>query len=202
MADRRGASRGRAPAWGEMLTERQIRAIHGFMVPGFTRESIRKAAGWQSPNGLNIALKCPAFRRALDRARREQAERVQINADRLVLELWRIALANITDVVGGGEDGISIRSLDSLPPQVKAAVAEVTQRDTADGRQIRVKMAPKLQAIEALLKHLGAAGPDRLELSGPDGGPVRVDTVSGLSTDELVEIIKGVADDALDEGGT
>lgn len=201
MADGRKTNRGRAPAWGEMLTERQIRAVNAFMVPGFTRESIRKAAGWRSHNGLRVALQSPAFVRALDRARREQAERVQINADRLVLELWRISLANITDVVTGDDGGISIRDLDALPPQIKAAIAEITQRDTSDGRQIRVKMASKLQAIEALLKHLGAAGSERLELSGPDGGPVRVDTVSGLSTDELVEIIKGVADDALDEGG-
>ena len=83
----------------------------------------------------------------------DRAKRNDVDADRVIEELARLAFGDLRSIVqvthrwkGRGE---AVRGMD--PGRGRDRQAEVAQ--TRQG--IRVKMHPKLQALEALAKHLG-----------------------------------------------
>lgn len=100
------------------------------------------------------------------------AERAEITVARLVEELGKIAFVNIGDVFESwGPDGIVLRESSELAPEVKAAIAEISETRSRGERTVRVKLHSKLDAAEKLGKYLGMFR-ERIEHSGPGGGPI------------------------------
>jgi len=116
---------------------------------------------WQSASRLSRSVK---VRHELDRRRELAASRSSVNAERVLAELARVGFSDLTaygELLQSGE-------LDNLPPGAAAALSEVTVETYADGRgagarevrRVRVKLHPKLAALEALAKHLGLFAAD------------------------------------------
>ena len=99
-----------------------------------TQAAIRAGYSVESAGSIGSELlKKPEIRARIDRAMAERSKRTGINADRVLLELGKIAFVNAIDSVKvkviPGEDG--------------------------DGVEREVRLADKLKALELCGKHLG-----------------------------------------------
>lgn len=131
-----------------------------------TQAAIR--AGYSPDTAKEIGcenLTKPNIRAHIDRAMAERSKRTGINADRVIMELAKIALVNAADVINA-EDA-TLR--EDAAPEDTAAIQSVKVKTfpTKDGEGVEreIKMADKLKALELLGKHLGMFK-DKLELSG------------------------------------
>ena len=113
------------------------------------------------------------------------AERAGVTVQRIVEELAKIGFANMADYMRAGEGGDPYLDFSALTRDQAAALSEVTVEDFKDGRgeeardvrRIKFKMHDKLNALEKLGKHVGMF-PNKVEVSGPNGGPVETKDVS------------------------
>lgn len=131
-----------------------------------TQAAIR--AGYSPDTAKEIGcenLTKPNIRAHIDRAMAERSKRTGVNADRVVMELAKIAFINAVDVINA--DDATLR--DDAAPEDTAAIQSVKVKTipTKDGEGIEreIKMADKIKALELLGKHLGMFK-DKLELSG------------------------------------
>ena len=81
----------------------------------------------------------------------DRAKRNDVDADRVIEELARLAFGDLRSIVQVVDGKVVVKPSAEWTRDEAATVAEVAQ--TRQG--IRVKMHPKLQALEALAKHLG-----------------------------------------------
>ena len=81
----------------------------------------------------------------------DRAKRNDVDADRVIEELARLAFGDLRSIVQVVDGKVVVKPSAEWTRDEAATVAEVAQ--TRQG--IRIKMHPKLQALEALAKHLG-----------------------------------------------
>ena len=83
-----------------------------------------------------------------------RAERTNISVDRVVTELARVAFANIKDIVEWGNGCVTLLDSDAIDADAAAAIAEVVQSDKDKGK-VKVRLHSKMEALNALGRHLG-----------------------------------------------
>lgn len=90
----------------------------------------------------------------LEELEQEQAERLEITADRIVQEIASVAFASITDVVEFDANGVTLKSSNKLKKRTKAAInsVSVTVNPKTGDVKTQVKMYDKLNALEKLMK--------------------------------------------------
>jgi phage terminase small subunit len=131
----------------------------------------------------------PEIRAAIDTAIAERGRRNHLTQDMVVRELRRIGFADIRKLVRWGaglvvpdpadpdgdevviRHGVQAVPSDEIDDDTAAAIVEVSQ--TKDGT-VRFKLADKRAALVDLGKHLGMFR-ERVELTGPGGGPIETD---------------------------
>jgi phage terminase small subunit len=128
----------------------------------------------------------------------ERSKRTEITADLVLQELLLIARSNLADAVG--EDG-KILGLREMPEEVQRVIAALEVKELFDNRRAdrvasgqvtRMRFWDKLRALELLGKHLGLFT-DKLELTGRDSGPVRVEmTMSEEQSRKFDEYLEGL----------
>jgi len=107
----------------------------------------------------------------LEKAFARKAARIEVTADNVIEELRRIGFADVRSVAGVTGGSVVAVNSDDWTPEVAAAVSELA--DTKEG--VRIKLHPKLPALESLAKHLGLYRPDALDVNlRSDGAPVQV----------------------------
>ena len=138
----------------------------------------------------------------------EGAAKAGVTVERIVNELAKIGFSDIRKAVkwqgeliqetenpDGGEvlvirnivsNHVQLISSDEVDDDTAAAISEVAQ--TKEG--LRVKMHSKLDALDKLGKHLGMFK-DKVEHSGPGGGPIKYRRVEDMTDDELFRIAAG-----------
>jgi phage terminase small subunit len=100
------------------------------------------------------------------------ATKTSITAQRVLEEMAKIGFVNLGDFVTIGPDGKSTVDLSKIPKEQMAAVSELQIDTDADGKQrVKVKLHDKRAALLDIGKHLGMFK-DKLEVSGPNGGPI------------------------------
>ena len=87
----------------------------------------------------------------------------------VIEELACIAFSDITDYCSFNSQGIQLKDSESMPNT--GAIAEVTQ--TQHG--VKLKLHSKMTALETVAKYLGLFK-ERLEISGPNGGPIEIES--------------------------
>lgn len=97
----------------------------------------------------------PIVLAALHELTADSMRRCQMNVPKLVRELANIIDGNITDIVDAGAKGLRIRDLSDMPRNITAAVKEIHETRNSQGRQMRVLMYDKLQAMQQLATLLG-----------------------------------------------
>lgn len=122
---------------------------------------------------------------AVDKAIAKRAEKTGITAERVLEELAKIGFSNMLDYMRPGADGDPYLDFSQLTRDQAAALQEVTVEDFKDGRgsdardvrRVKFKLADKRAALVDLGKHLGLFK-ERVEHTGPDGGPIQTESVS------------------------
>ena len=122
----------------------------------------------------------PQVRAAVDARIAERRAAHELEAERVIVELGRIAFADARELMEWGPDGMVLRDSADVPDDVAACVAEVSVQKAGT----RVKLHDKVKALELLGKHFGLFA-DRLkaEVSGPGGGPLQAQQL-------IVEFVK------------
>jgi len=155
-ADSRRRNGGRRPA---CLTSRQRLFVDHYLVNvNATQAAIgagysRKTADSQGQR----LLKNVEVAEAIEAAMRARAGRTEVNADRVVLELARIAFSDVTRIVQWGPKGVKLRPSAELSTDDRATIAKVSETvgRAGGGRTLTVRLHDKLGALVALGKHLG-----------------------------------------------
>ena len=156
------------------LTPKQAMFVREWLIDrNSTQAAIRAGYSEDSAGAIGSEnLKKPEIQAAVAREESLRAERLEVTADRIAVELKRIAFADLRDVIGieefeyqrqvKDESGevthvtetgtrVVARPTDSLTEEQAAALSEIAE--TKDG--LRVKMHSKVAALDQLGKILG-----------------------------------------------
>lgn len=155
------------------LTPKQHAFVQEYMVDlNATQAAIRAKYSAKTANRIGSEnLSKPVIQAAIAKAMEKRSERIEVTAENVIEELRRIGFADVRSV--GGVTGGSVVTVnsDDWTPEQAAAVAEIA--DTKEG--VRIKLHPKLPALESLAKHLGLHRPEALDVNlRSDGAPVQV----------------------------
>lgn len=149
------------------LTKKQKLFVDEYLIDlNATQAAIR--AGYSPDTAKAIGsenLTKPDISAQINKAMAERSKRTGVNADRVVMELAKIAFINAVDVINAEDATLK----DDAAPEDTAAIQSVKVKTfpTKDGAGVEreIKMADKIKALELLGKHLGMFK-DRVELSG------------------------------------
>jgi phage terminase small subunit len=179
------------------LTAKQRRFVEEYLVDLNASAAARRAgysARRADQQGLEN-LRKPEIAAAIQAAMEERGRRTEITADRVLLELARIAFFDPRKLFN--PDG-SPKALHELDDDTAAAIAGLEVLEEFDGHgedriQIGVvkkyKVADKNTALTNAMRHLGLYK-DKVELTGKNGGPVQQ---ANLSSEEFARIAVDVA---------
>lgn len=128
------------------------------------------------------------------------AEKAGVTVQRIVDELAKVGFANMQDYMRGGVDGDPYLDFCDLTRDQAAALGEVTVEDFKEGRgkdardvrRVKFKLHDKLSALDKLGRHLGMFK-ERVEHSGPGGGPIQTEDASASAREEIASRIAGLA---------
>lgn len=153
------------------LTAKQERFVAEYLIDlNATQAAIRAGYSEKSARVTGAEnLTKPAIQDAISEAKAKRSKRTEITQDRVLQELAKIGFADIRKAVTWGRspidsesenadlNGLGVYPVELVPSNevdddTAAAITEVSL--TAQG--VKVKMADKRAALEALLKHLAA----------------------------------------------
>ncbi len=140
------------------LTDKQQRFVDEYMLDSnATQAAIR--AGFKAKSaqqqGTRLLLNV-LVAKELKRRQGELARKFELSAERVIAEYAKIASSRITDYLTFRPGGVTLRNSNDIDVERLDAVAEVSEVLGKDGyRGVRFKLHNKLDALEALGKHLG-----------------------------------------------
>ena len=138
------------------FTEKQQRFVDEYLIDlNATQAAIR--AGYSVDTAAVIGcenLTKPNIQQAIAKEMAERSKRTGINQDRVVLELAKIALVKMTDVVDSDGRIREDATEDDLAC-IESVKYKSSESDTGSSVEREVKIASKLKALELLGKHLG-----------------------------------------------
>ena len=146
------------------MTKKQKRFIEEYLIDLNATQAVIRA-GYSPDTAKSIGsenLTKPDIQARIAKAMAERSKRTGVNADRVVMELAKIAFVNANDVI---DTETATVKADALPEDTAAIQSVKVKTFGEDGLEREIKMADKLKALELLGKHLGMFK-DKVELSG------------------------------------
>lgn len=138
------------------LSEQRQRFVDEYLIDlNGTQAAIRagysaKTAQEQSSRLLSNVM----VQEAISKAMAERSKRTGINQDRVVLELAKMALVKMTDIVDR-QGRIKDSATDDDLACIESIKYKESESDTGSSVEREVKIASKIKALELLGKHLG-----------------------------------------------
>ena len=121
-----------------------------------TQAAIRAGYSVESAGSIGSELlKKPEIRARIDRAMAERSKRTGINADRVLLELGKIAFVNAIDVINMTDATVLTDASRDDTAAIASVKVKVIPGEDGDGVEREVRLADKLKALELCGKHLG-----------------------------------------------
>lgn len=143
--------------------ERQLTAKQALFVKHYVHlknaSQAAKLAGYSEDNADSLGyqnLQIPLVRAAIQKELKQQNERLDLTADRVLLELFRIATVDLSEAYS---EGGALKLMHNIPEDVRRAIAGVETREECDtdGNKIadivKLKFVDKNRALESLAKH-------------------------------------------------
>lgn len=144
-----------------------------------TQAAIRAGYSPESAGSIGSEnLKKPEIRARIDKALAERSRRTGVNADRVIMELAKIAFVNSADVI----DVETATVKEGAALDDTAAIQSVKVKKIDGGIEREIKLADKSKALELLGRHLGIFK-DKIEVSGLEEQMDKLD--------DLVEQMRG-----------
>lgn len=146
------------------MTKKQKRFVEEYLIDlNATQAAIR--AGYSPDTAKEIGcenLTKPNISAEVSKAMAERSKRTGVNADRVVMELAKIAFVNADDVINSKDATLK----EDVSRDDTAAIQSVKVKKFGDdGLEREIKMADKIKALELLGRHLGMFK-DKVEVSG------------------------------------
>lgn len=162
------------------MNPKQTRFCEEYLIDlNATQAAIR--AGYSPDTAGSIGaenLKKPQIKKAIAKAMADRSRRTGVNAERVVMELAKIAFVNAANVIDA--DDATLKT--NATAEDLAAVQSVKVKSFGvDGVEREIKLADKIKALELLGRHLGMFD-DRLRLDA------KLDTGK---LDSILEQLKG-----------
>jgi phage terminase small subunit len=163
------------------LTPKQAAFVREYLVD-LNQTKAAERAGYPSKSAATQGSRLfrnVQVRAEIDKALSRRAARVEVTADEVLRELKRIGLSDIRQAY---TEGGRLKGIHEMPEDVARAIGGVETEELFEGEgrdreragdTVKVKFWPKVQALELLGKHLKMFT-DKTEVSGEDGGPLRV----------------------------
>ena len=143
------------------LTPRQSLFVAEYLIDLNAKQAAIRAGyakGSAADRGWELLHRCPPVMARLKEAMAERAQRTQIDAERVLKELARLAFADMRNYLTEGPNKtLVVRPLAQLSEDDRAALAEVQAEGDAKTLR-RIKLHDKRAALELLARHLGLAG--------------------------------------------
>lgn len=138
------------------LNEKRQRFVEEYLIDlNGTQAAIRAGYSAKTANEQASRLLTNVnVQQAISAAMAERSKRTGINQDRVVLELAKIALVKITDIVDS-QGRIKSTATDDDLACIESVKYKKFESDTGSSVEREVKIASKLKALELLGKHLG-----------------------------------------------
>lgn len=173
-----------------ILTAKQRRFVDAYVKAGCVDpEAAAIVAGYSPKTAGDQARQTLAkahIKQIVAKAQRRAADKADVKAAEVVREWARIAFADVRDLLSVAEGKVKVKPSDQWPERASRAVAEVRQ---LNGGGITLKLHSKTNALDSLGRYLGIlADKTKNEHTGPDGGPILVKALLGvteLSDEEL-----------------
>lgn len=166
------------------LSPRRQRFVDEYMID-LCQSKAAARAGYSDKTAraqASLIMRDPIVQAAVRKRMQERVLATHINADRVVLELAKLAFANMADFVQKSENGDILFDFSTVTDDHLAAITELTVEEYADPtgkRQVtrtRFKLADKRAALVDLGRHIGMFK-ERVELTGSGGGPIQSQVV-------------------------
>src|SRR4051794_38057642 len=149
------------------LNDRQARFVAEYLVDlNATQAAIR--AGYSPASARQVAGRVMTnddIAAAIAEAQAARGRRTEVTADRVVLELARVAFGDPRRVMSWGPGGVRLRPSAELADEEAAIVAEVGETTTKEGGSLRLKTVDKLGALRLLGQHLGMFGEGKVAVT-------------------------------------
>jgi phage terminase small subunit len=170
------------PAWAAELSEREWLFCEQFAVDlNATEAAVRAGYGKTRKRAKEQASKLRRNPRIAAAISRLVAERAGVTQTTLLTELGAIARSRVTDVLGLKDGDLIVKDLSELTDEQLGAIEAIEEVLGPDGaKTLKIKFHDKLGAIALLMKALGM-NKSRVELSGPGGAPIQVETTHAVA---------------------
>lgn len=149
------------------MTKKQKLFVEEYLIDlNATQAAIR--AGYSPDTAKAIGsenLTKPDIRAQIDKAMAERSKRTGVNADRVVMELAKIAFINAMDVIDTKTATVKADALPEDTAAIQSVKVKTSSSENSEMVEREIKMADKIKALELLGKHLGMFK-ERVELSG------------------------------------
>ena len=153
------------------LTDKQHRFCEEYLANGYNGTQAAISAGYSEDSARQLAsdtLSKPYIQTYLEDRKAQIAARLEVNQDRILRELSRIAFSDIRKLYNVDGALKSVHDLDDDAACVLASVETYEERieGEAVGENKKVKVYDKLKAIETINKMLGYNAPDKSVVTG------------------------------------
>lgn len=141
------------------MTDKQAQFVEEYLIDlNATKAAIR--AGYSEDSAKGIAwelMQKPDIAAAIDKGKLERIARTRVTADRVVVELARIAFSDIRTFLSWSGRDIELKASEEISDDDAACIEEISENLNAQGMNaIKIKLHSKLRALELLGKHTGA----------------------------------------------
>lgn len=173
-----------APTWAA-LSDRERRFVEEYVIDLSGRDAgIRAGLGRTPKSATEMASRMK--RKATVAAAIAQLiqERGNVTGSRVLEEMARIAFAKMTDFARVERGCLVVTDTAQLTEDQQAAISEITETVTEAGRTVRIKLHDKGAMLDRLAKVLSMYR-ERVELSGPGGGPIPIADVRAKIAERL-----------------
>jgi phage terminase small subunit len=147
------------------LTLKQMRFVDEYMVDSNATAAARRAGyAAHSPGaGLQLLHLHPQITEEVMRRRAKLSEELKVTAERVVLELARIAFADPRRLATWDKDEVLLTSSKELSDDDARCISEVSSAPGRYGTIVRFKTHDKKGALDSLARHLGLFNGDNEE---------------------------------------
>lgn len=143
---------------GDLMNKKQQRFVDEYLIDlNATQAAIRAGYSVKTANEQGARLLANvSISNAIAKEMAERSKRTGINQDRVVLELAKIAFANIADFINVDDATVKeIASKDDLATICSVRIKTFQNRYGETGTEREIKIYDKIRALELLGKHLG-----------------------------------------------
>lgn len=191
-----------------LLSDKERLFVDAYLINLNASEAARKLG--QSEASAQEAgrriLERPHVQAAISFLTKKRSKAMELTAERVLEEYQAIAFSDLGSYLTRDERGVMIVDLSKIAPGSDAsrALATVMQDEVVEGRdkmtvrKTKITLHDKMKALDFLSRYLGMDGPTKIELSGPNGQPVKVEQSLGIDLDllsvEELEALNAIAE--------